>query len=241
MSALIAAILAACVAADGPAPAAKKPGKPPRHPAVAALKQQVPKAQFDKMPLEDFAEWLERTSKVNVIVRWGYLEKAGVTPDTPVTLKLDGARLSDVLTAVLKAVEKPEQPLGYQATENVITISTRRDFTTKLLTVTYEVQDLLIIVPKFEGDQLSNENLGGTRRAGGTGGGQLLKTPKKGDLDPTLQSADQKIQELVRAITKTIEPDSWKVNGGPGTITYFKGKLIIRNSAEVHRLLRGEK
>ena len=43
-------------------------------------------------------------------------------------------------------------------------------------------------------------------------------------------------EELVELIQTTIAPDSWEVNGGPGTIQYWRNgmSLIIRQTDEVH-------
>jgi hypothetical protein len=43
-------------------------------------------------------------------------------------------------------------------------------------------------------------------------------------------------QELIDLIQNTIEPDSWDVNGGGGTIRFFPqlNVLVIRNTGEVH-------
>jgi hypothetical protein len=46
---------------------------------------------------------------------------------------------------------------------------------------------------------------------------------------------------LIDTITATVEPLSWESRGGPGTIRYYAplGALIVRQSTEVHPLLRG--
>ena len=44
-------------------------------------------------------------------------------------------------------------------------------------------------------------------------------------------------QQLISLITTTIEPDSWAVNGGKGTIGYYavpQPVLVIRQTGEVH-------
>jgi hypothetical protein len=40
-------------------------------------------------------------------------------------------------------------------------------------------------------------------------------------------------------IERTVEPDSWEAGGGPASITYFSGTLIIRAPGFVHRRLTG--
>ena len=48
-------------------------------------------------------------------------------------------------------------------------------------------------------------------------------------------------RELVELIQHTINPDSWDVNGGPGTIFYYAPLqcLVVRASTEVHENLGG--
>lgn len=48
-------------------------------------------------------------------------------------------------------------------------------------------------------------------------------------------------QDLIDLIEKTIAPDTWDVNGGPGTIVYYPGlmALVVRATSEVHGELGG--
>jgi hypothetical protein len=48
-------------------------------------------------------------------------------------------------------------------------------------------------------------------------------------------------QELVDLIQTTIAPDSWDVNGGPGSIVYYQPLrvLVVRQTDRVHELLGG--
>jgi type II secretory pathway pseudopilin PulG len=50
----------------------------------------------------------------------------------------------------------------------------------------------------------------------------------------------QAVQQVIDMIQGSIEPGSWQVNGGPGTITFNEAtrSLIIRNSAELHYSMR---
>lgn len=48
-------------------------------------------------------------------------------------------------------------------------------------------------------------------------------------------------QDLIELIQTTIDPDSWDINGGPGTIRFYRplNVLVIRASDEVHRSVGG--
>jgi hypothetical protein len=48
------------------------------------------------------------------------------------------------------------------------------------------------------------------------------------------------VQSLVEMIVTMIDPDSWDVRGGPGTVRYYAPKraIVVRQSAEVHASLK---
>ncbi|RMF77886.1 MAG: hypothetical protein D6744_10790, partial [Planctomycetota bacterium] len=41
-------------------------------------------------------------------------------------------------------------------------------------------------------------------------------------------------EKLLDLVTMVVEPDSWAVNGGWGSIELFSGSLVVRNTADVH-------
>ena len=47
--------------------------------------------------------------------------------------------------------------------------------------------------------------------------------------------------DLVQLIQRTVKPDFWDVNGGPGSIYFYRplNALVIRATSEVHRDLGG--
>jgi hypothetical protein len=51
----------------------------------------------------------------------------------------------------------------------------------------------------------------------------------------------QNVNAIIDLIQTSVDPDSWKKNGGQGTIVFHPGtmSLVIRNSAEVHSMLSG--
>lgn len=237
---LLIATLAAPPAPDG-SRTTKPAARPPRNLALRALRQPVSRAEFDGMSLEDFVEWLERTSKANVVVRWPLLESAGVSREAPIHLKLHDVTLGQVLTHVLEQISPREMPLAYQAIENVLTISTKDDLNRKMIVRTYEVRYLVMRVPQFEGLRMNVEDVGrGGRRGAGLG---PMVSPAGGSGGAVSAADDTRLDEsvrnLIRVIESTVKPESWRVNGGPGTIAFFQGKLIVRNSAEVHEILGG--
>jgi hypothetical protein len=211
-----------------------KKTRPPKNLAVKAMRMVIKDAEFEDMTFEEFTEWLSRTTKANVVVRWKLLEKEGIERDYPITLKRKDVRVRkllllvfDMLTEDLRSVE-----LAAKADGNTIIISTRKDINTKRITVVYDVQDLLIVVPNFTGPGIGELGVGkrkGFQISGSGGGGGGKGRKEKKTRDP--------VQQLIDAITTHIQPLSWKVNGGKGTIVHYKGQLVIYNNVEVHNQL----
>lgn len=213
-------------------PPAKKPKKAPRGLAHKALRTVVSDARFDKMTFEDFAEWLSRYTGANVVVKWKLLEESGVKRDAMITLRLKEVPVRKLLPLVFNEVTRglADVELAANADDNTLTISTKADLDRILLTRVYDVNDLIITVPNFTGRSISNPGLGRNRPLGlGSGGSESSSN-----------QPDAQVQELINLITSAIEPTTWRVNGGKGTIVFFKGKLVVRNNAGVHEKLGGK-
>ncbi|MEE8170174.1 MAG: hypothetical protein V3T70_06470 [Phycisphaerae bacterium] len=193
--------------------------------AVRALHVELPEVKLDALPLDEFVAWLKRETGANVAVSWRRLERAGVDREKTVTLHRKNILLRDVLHAVLNQVARDKQRLGFRARDNVITISTRAHLDRLHRTQTYDIQDLLFYVPDFE-----------MIRSGiGDGVGLLRETGANQSEHAVARGA-----ELVDLIMTSVYPDSWRANGGSGTIAHFQGKLIVRNTPEVHAILAGQ-
>ena len=214
-------------------PAKDAGGKPMHNRAVQAMKIVVENAEFEEMPFEDFVEWLERLTQANVVVRWKVLESAGIEKDRPLTLKQKNIPLGELLPMVfdnlthdLEGVE-----IAAKASGNILLITTRADMNSKLVTRSYDIESLRIVVPNFRGRQA---NLDGIGQGGGPGRPRGNVLAGGGGPAQAGNAIDAETQKLIDIITSMIDPPSWKVNGGKGTITEFKGNLIIRNSEEAH-------
>ncbi len=73
--------------------------------------------------------------------------------------------------------------------------------------------------------------------------GQLggLAELRLGGIQYTQQQMAKQVQQIIDVIQSSIEPSSWRENGGNGTI-YFHAPsmaLIIKQSAEVHGMISG--
>lgn len=205
--------------------------KPPKNLAVKGLAMVLKDVEITDMTLDEFAEWLGRKTKANVIVRWKLLEEVGIEPDYPIAIKTDRIRVRDLLSFLFRRMheEDPSVELAIMADDNTFIISTRADFANKRVVRTYDVQDMLVAIPDFQADARFDLLIDAGR--------SLEANMQQG----SARDADEQkaADELIRLVTTHVIPASWQVNGGKGTIRYFKGRLVVNNSLEVHQLLGG--
>jgi hypothetical protein len=210
--------------------------RPPNNLAVIGMTKTVVEADIKDMSLEDFAEWIGRDTGANVIVRWKLLEKEGVTSDSKINVKVKDISIRQLLAHVFLNItqDKPKVELSAHAEGNILTISTRQDLNTKMITRVYDVQDLIQSRPDFFG-QLDEEKRDEEEfpHASGKRTQSRLKHTQRG------QTLSPHILDLIDGITTNIDSESWKVNGGRGRIKFFNGKLVIYNSVEVHQKIGG--
>lgn len=208
------------------------------------LDQRIPEVSFSDAPFDAVMDWVAETSRLNVVVRWESLENAGVPRDKPITLRVKNVRLSQTLWMIMNEAGGSEIRLAYRASGNVLILSTEENLGTEMIVKAYDVSDLLVRVPRFAGPEIDlqqQQQLGGQ---GGGGGGQGIfgggntgtNAGAEGGND---QGNQNEMQQLVDLITSTVEPDTWALNGGPGTIVPFRNQLVIRNNIFVHQRLGG--
>jgi hypothetical protein len=74
---------------------------------------------------------------------------------------------------------------------------------------------------------------GGGLFGGGTGTGTDRRDREQG------RTRAERAQDLVDLIMDVIEPDIWRENGGPASIRYFNGSLIVTAPRHIHEMIGG--
>lgn len=237
---------------------------------LATLAKSVPEVDWEDTPLETIIEWLREQGPINVVVRWRALQIDGIDPDTEVTLRLRNTTVGQALTYALEQLATIPGEIRYRTFGNALHISTTADFNQKMHMRVYSVADILRTIPRFtDAPQISLDQQGqgqGGGRGGGGGGiggggggsgggrggggigqstGPIFGGGRGGgqqgrEEDDDAEVDEERMIELIDLITATVEPDSWNVNGGRGSIEGFNARVIvIRNSIEVHEQLGG--
>ncbi|MBU0637733.1 MAG: hypothetical protein KKB50_02625 [Planctomycetes bacterium] len=211
------------------------PGTEGARPATVAqvLAARVAEVSFLDAPFGQVVEWLAHLSGLNVWVRWQVLAAAGVEPDKPISFSTRNLRLGQLIAMVLTEAGGPGVELGFTASGAQIVISTRADLDRDMPVRVYDVADLLAGAARFEdAPRIDPAQL--LQQLGSSGGGSAVQQVQDGEWPgPT------RIDDLIAVIQTTIEPDSWVENGGRGSISAWRDKIIVRNTHRVHRLLGG--
>lgn len=254
---LLLAISTTALAQSLPRRTARVAPRPTVDPTLKALNTIIPTAEYTEQPLESVIEALGEYTKANIQVRWQKVEDSGVPRDKPISLKVSNVPLSMVLWLVMSEAGGGEVKLAYRATSNaggtLIILSTDDDLGAEMVTKVYDVTDLLVNVPRFDNapridpsqalQGVSSSGGGGLGGSGGSsGGGNIFSDQGEEDQEENQNGVNAPgMEELIRLIVDTIEPDSWVQNGGRGTITPFRYQIVVRNSLIVHQRLNGYK
>lgn len=201
---------------------------------------------FTEAPLEQVIGVIRDFSKMNVVVRWTQLEANAITKEKLITLDIKNLRLSQILHEVINQAGGADVKLAYRASGNLLVVSTAEDLGKELITRVYDVTDLLLRLPRnTDAPHIDLRN----QQSGGSGGSQNIFQGGSGSgstTDDDNQSnntnngmIDPETQRLIDLITSTVEPDSWQINSGKGTINAFKKQLVVRNNILVHQALGG--
>ena len=192
------------------------------------LRQVLPLVHMDPMPLGEAVEFLRELSGQNIFVNWSKLSQLNppVEPTTVVNveLRLKDATLGQVIAKLLEALQPAAAARGngpgglalpgFGVRDGIITISIDFDRKADVVGRWYYIDDLL------------DEPLGT----------DLPLAPGTDPADAAEVSYLERMDELVRLLTETVDPDSWMDAGGSvGSIRTFGGRLVVHTSPENHQ------
>ena len=222
------------VAAPGEAAATSRPAEartPPRVAAPAAGR----KFSFDKTPLSEVVAFLQSVSGVNFHANYTAMETSGINKDTPVTMEVSGisvAKALDLITESLSGGKGKLDSIYWVVEDGVVKITTGTALDGKLQTRVYDVGDLLMNIPNFEGPRLNlnmqtgnsttgnstNNGIYNTTNNGTTGGSSSSITP-----DQTKVEMQNKLSGIIQ---KSIGDDMWQPQG-KGNISFLRNMMVV--------------
>lgn len=216
----------------------------------AALEKVLPEVRFENAPLEQIVQWLREVTKANVHVNYEELEGAGVFPDLGITITVRDLPTSRALRLVLDAAGRGVL-LGYEVWDGVLFIATQEELDSKLIARMYPVNDLLLATLArwqrlrlpAQADAPRGVSMAELARATDaryreqlaerTATTQAACAASVAEAGWLLAAEDQ----FLDALRESVEPDSWRENGGSGNARLYNGVLVAYQTRSVHRLV----
>ncbi len=246
------------VGRDRAAGTARRSAPAPRMNPAAMLQARFADVNLQDSTLREALEWIAAATGANVVIRWDQLEIAGVSDDAEVSIRARNLRLRQVLWMILNQVSPPDTRLAYRISRDMILISTEQDLSQEMIVRVYNVTDIVATeiatpeigigrthqIPTITGFGVAPGAAAANLRPQEVNSGVRIRADNPRGVDEDSEDAgrnsfDERMQELADVITATVEPESWDVNGGNGTIRIYRGMLIVRNSPFVHQKLGG--
>jgi len=215
-------------------PAAEKPEVPARAnvPLSAAkrIERELDKAcdvDVVETPLKDVVAYLQEMRAIPILLNTKKLEEASVSPDTPVTKRLQGISLRSVLNLILEDLE-----LTYVVMNEVLQITTPSDAQGATEIRIYDCRDILAM-PAAIKEKVAAAPAGD---AGGMPGSRM-----GGFGAPRPSEHEYRAQQLMTIITTNIDPNTWRMGPGldgdtpgTGTISEYNGLIVVTQTAQTH-------
>ena len=182
--------------------------------------------------------------ELEITVAWSALAASSghVTRDSKVNIELGHATVEDVLEDVLDQLSEQAQTeediLTFYVFEGKVKVATRGAFSKLIVTRIYNISFIGRGTPHFiDAPELGINHLIPF---------DLAESPPNPHLPPqagTSRNPRRNFQELrdqLIGMLKDFEPDTWKENGGRGTISIMGNELMIRQTAAMHELIGGK-
>jgi general secretion pathway protein D len=223
------------------------------------LKREIERLSFAEIELKDVIQFLREYSDANIHVNWRALMAAGIEQTTKVSVDVRKITVKRALDLVLRdvsgsgAATGPESELRYVVDGGVLTISTKADLAKEPIRRVYDVRDLLVPVPDFEGPRIelrqasqASSNVGGVGGGGGGGGTGIFgdaSTGAGGQQRQNEMTKEKLMENFIALVRNAIDRESWaEVTGGPtagtpGFISIFNGELVVTQTAQNHQAL----
>ena len=197
---------------------------------------------FHDVPLTEVIRHIATVHGINIAMKTRSIETEGLTATQPVSIDVDGITLKSALSLLLDQAGG----LVYSIENETLMISNRLEQETTYELATYPVADLVVPLSMSVSNTSSGlPQLGSDRSLPGTGLYQvddqlavgLSGSQGRQSNDPRSSSGNGvDFSGLIDLITTSVEPGTWDMDGGNGTIATEENtlSLVIRQTGAVH-------
>ena len=206
---------------------------------LATMRDTRMPVEFNDNAFEDVVAFIGSTTGIDIDVDWESLADIGVDPDTPVSLKLKSVQVSVLLDRVLGKVSDPTLPAGWAIEDGILTIASDEVLRLNTVLETYDIRDLIFVVPDF--DNAPEFDLQSAVSAAGGGGGGGGQSPfSGGGQDVQDVPRADRVTAIIDLIQANVDPEGWTAIGGDtSSITELNGNFIITTTPKNHRAIIG--
>jgi len=203
---------------------------------VASRLASRPALDFERTSVRDVLEYLAEVGRFAIVFD-GDLEAAGIDlAARTVSLKVGGITYEKAIELVLP------RECGYRVGPGYVLITTLEKSWLPLLTVSYSIRLHLAQIPDFEDAprfEVGDMTQIAAQAVTGPGSSSIWNVTL--DPDEEEQVTPEQLIDLVRRFV-TNENDRkiapWADRGGPATIEYMNGRLIVNQTAAGHQAVR---
>lgn len=199
---------------------------------------------FEDQPFgEIIDDYFGRQHQLEVVVDWKALAAASatVTPDSTVNVNLSRGIVEDVLAEVLddlsRGASDEDDILCFYVLDGRVKVSTHGEFTKLIVTRIYNISHLARGTPYFFDAPL----LGLNHRIPFdlAEPPPYLNLPAQAGRSRNPRRNFEELRDELMRLLKEFKPQSWRDNGGRGTISIMGNALMIRQTCEVHEFIGG--
>jgi len=194
-----------------------------------ALDQPSGTFEFSATPLTQVLQMLAEAGGFAVVFDKA-LQEAGIDLSThPVTMRLAGMRYEDAIYLLLP------RECGYRVEAGYVLVTTLEKSWLPLKTVVYSVRDALAVVPNFVGPRFELGDI--TSQSQGGGGTNIFGNQPEEPEDATRATPERLVDMVKRHVQNANDRRiaTWDDEGGPATVQYLEGKLIVNQTPQGHR------
>ncbi len=195
--------------------------------------------------LEDVVKFLMDVTQADIEPIWNTDTSAGsgLDKEKKITINVQNQAALYVLEAVLEKARTDYAENTWQMTgSGSIQIGPKDVLNKSKRIVIYDINDLLLIIPRYtEVPQIDLNNVLQSSGGGG-GGGQSPFNNANGTNNPlnTQPTQEERAKKIMDLLTALIEPSQWQDNGGEGaSMHFFNGTLIVNAADYIHRQING--
>lgn len=173
----------------------------------SVLSMYVDEVQWKDVDIAHIATWLMSQGSIEVVIDWPRLNDAGLRREATIELSLKQVTVGEVLA---EAFDNLSPEIRYSASGRMICIGTARTVRGPMLRRVYDVRDL-VMHDIFAG--------------------RVKQNPRR---DPIVKRV---MELLISEIKGSVQPQSWDINGGNGSIQprFDRQWLIITATEKVHK------